>query len=133
MHILPQNWRDGRGNQTARIDGEIEEWEEAGELNRLLGHLELVTAESGHARLYAARSKGHQQQSDHREFALRNVQLLDGRDWNQGTSYRVYYGHVENRAEFAQPRVGQNSAANREEVHEDGECMVDDRGVRVVV
>lgn len=133
MHLLAQNRRNRRRNQTSRVDREVEHREEHRQLQLLLGQHELVAAEGGHAGFYPARAQRYEDQAQHGQASVGEVQGPDGGEGEDDVAGRVDHGQVEDGVEFAEETVRDDGAEDREEVDEHGEGMVDDGGVALAV
>jgi len=103
--VLSEDGGDERGNEGAGVDGEVEDGEKLGELELLLGQLELVTAEGRDAGLDATGAHGDQQQPQHRQSHLDAEVVLalapeevPGRERQQDAPESVNYRQVEYRA-----------------------------------
>lgn len=105
VHVVPQNRREEGGDQASGVNGEIEQREEPGQLQLLLGQDELVASEGGDAGFDTSRAEGDERQPEYRELLLRETYGLRRGERQEDASHGVYHGYVEYRLELAQVTV----------------------------
>jgi len=104
-NVSLQDGCDDGGDESADVDGQVENGEKGLQLSLLFRQLELIPSEGSYARFDTARPNGNQRKSDHRQLSLRRIDRSDAGDGLEEVAKDVNEGNVDDRLELPQEAV----------------------------